>query len=84
MRLIYSPAAVKALRKGPIKAMTALRTKLQRVASDPMGQHAWAKRLTDRPGFRVREGDWRALYRLDHEADEMIVDAIATRGEIYR
>ena len=65
MRLTYSPAALKALRRAPAKEMKDLRAKLQIVAADPMKQHPWAKRLTDQPGFRVRQGGWRAVYRLD-------------------
>jgi mRNA interferase RelE/StbE len=84
MKLILSRTATKALTKLPRKDREDLLAKLQQVAADPMGQHPWAKRLTDQPGFRVRQGDWRAIYRLDHEAGEMIVDKIAERGEVYR
>ncbi|WP_207210233.1 type II toxin-antitoxin system RelE family toxin [Lichenibacterium ramalinae] len=84
MRLTYSPSALKALRKGPAKEMAALRAKLQEVAADPLGPYPWAKRLTDQPGYRARQGDWRAVYRLDHTTDEMIVDIIAQRDEVYK
>lgn len=84
MKLIFSPAAVKALTKIPKKEGAGLLAKLQQVAAEPMGQYPWAKRLTDQPGFRVRQGDWRAVYRLDHEAMEMVVDKIAKRDEVYR
>lgn len=57
--------------------MADLRAKLQAAAARPHGQHAWAKRMTDQHGHRVRQGDWRAVSRLDSEADEMIVDIIA-------
>ncbi len=63
--------------------MSDLRAKLQAVAVDTHGQHSWAKRLTDQLGYRVRQGDWRAVYRLDSEADEMVVDTIAKRDEVY-
>ena len=78
MRLILSPAATKALSKVPHKDGAGLLAKLQQVANDPMGQHPWAKRLTDQPGFRVRQGDWRAIHRLDHDTAEMIVDRSTT------
>jgi len=82
--LIFSPAAAKALTKAPKKMATDLVAKLQQVAVDPTGQHPWAKRLTDQPGFRARQGDWRAIYRLDNAAGEMIVDRIAKRDEVYK
>ena len=84
VKLIFSPGAAKALTKIPRKEGLGLLAKLQEVAADPMGQYPWAKRLTDQPGFRVRQGDWRVVYRLDHDADAMIVDKIAKRDEVYR
>lgn len=84
MKLIFSPAAAKAVTKLPRKEGAGLLEKLQQVAADPLGQYPWAKRLTDQPGFRVRQGDWRAVYRLDHETGEMVVDKIAKRDEVYR
>ncbi len=84
MKLIISRAATKALTKIPLKERSGLLEKLQQVADDPMGHHPWAKRLTDQPGFRLRQGDWRALYRLDHDTKEMIVDDILNRAEAYK
>lgn len=84
MKLIFSPAAAKVLTRFPHKEGTGLLAKLQQVAADPMGQYPWAKRLTDQPGFRVRQGDWRAIYRLDHDTGEMIVDKVGKRDEVYR
>ncbi|KJS38263.1 MAG: hypothetical protein VR70_10540 [Rhodospirillaceae bacterium BRH_c57] len=84
MKLIFSPAAAKALTRVPLKDGAGLLSKLQQVAADPMGQYSWAKRLTDHPGFRLRHGDWRAVYRLDHRTGEMIIDKIAKRAEVYR
>lgn len=84
MKLIFAPAAVKALSKVPVKERAALLEKLQQVASAPAGQYPWVKRLTDQPGFRARQGDWRAVYRLDHATGEMIVDKVAKRDEAYR
>lgn len=84
MKLLFSPAAAKALTRMPRKEGGELLAKLQQVAADPAGQYPWAKRLTDQPGFRVRQGDWRAVYRLDHETGEMLVEKIARRDEVYR
>lgn len=84
MRLIFSPAATKALLKAPVEVSRDLVAKLRKVAEDPLGNHPWAKRLTGQPGFRVREGDWRAVYRLDHKTSEMVVERIAKRDQVYR
>lgn len=84
MKLILVPAAIKAISKIPAKDAKALLAKLKTVAEEPMGDYPWAKRLTNDPGFRVRHGDWRAVYRLDFETGDMIVDKIAKRDEVYR
>ena len=83
MELVFSPAAVKALTKLPAKDATALMAKLQQVATNPSGQYPWAKRLTGYPGFRIRQGDWRAIYSLNYGAGKMTVEKIAKRDEAY-
>ena len=84
MKLTIATSAVKELASLPQKDAQALLAKLQQVAADPNGQFPWAKRLTNHPGFRARHGDWRAISRLDHSTDDMIVDKIAKRDEVYR
>ena len=84
MELIFSPAAVKALMKLPAKDGAALMAKLQQIAATPAGQYPWAKRLTGHPGFRIRQGDWRAIYILNFDADKMTVEKIAKRDEVYK
>ena len=84
MKLIFSATATKALAQLPRKEAAALMSKLKQVAENPLGQYPWARKLTDRPGFRIRQGDWRAIYRLDRETGEMTVDRIAKRDEVYR
>ncbi len=84
MKLIFSPAAVKALTKLSAKDSAALMAKLQQVAANPAGQYLWAKRLTGHPGFRIRQGDWRAIYILNFDAGKMTVEKIAKRDEVYK
>jgi mRNA interferase RelE/StbE len=84
MKFIFSPAAVKALTKLPAKDGAALMSKLKQVAENPAGQHPWAKRLTAHPGFRIRHGDWRAIYNLNFDAGKMTVEKIAKRDEAYK
>jgi mRNA interferase RelE/StbE len=37
--------------------------------------------LVGRSGFRLRVGDWRAIYRVEGDAIEVVV--IAPRGDVY-
>jgi len=84
MKLVISPAAVKALRKMPRKEADALLTRLEAVSEASFGTHPWARRPLGADGFRIRQGDWRAAYRIDRETQEMMVDHIDHRREVYR
>jgi len=84
VKLIITIQAAKAFRKVPAKDAGALLTILKEIAADPFGPHPKAKKLTEHPGFRTRQGDWRAIYRIDREAEEMIVEMIAHRSEVYK
>jgi len=69
----------------PSKAAAALVERLKRIAADPFGHHPDAKRLVGvRDGFRVRHGDWRAIYRIDRAADAVYVEDVVQRKDAYR
>jgi len=83
VELIYSPAAIRALRSMPGRDAAALVRKLERVAAAPFATYPWAKPLKG-GGYRVRQGDWRAVYNIDRETDTLRVDLIGNRREVYR
>jgi mRNA-degrading endonuclease RelE of RelBE toxin-antitoxin system len=68
----------------PPKDSAALMKKLEAVGADPFGARPWAKRLTGTAAFRARQGDWRAVYRIDRETRQVVVDHIDHRREVYR
>lgn len=43
-----------------------------------------AKKLTPRPEWRVRSGDYRVLYRIEDAVLTVIIVDAGHRGEIYR
>ena len=43
-----------------------------------------AKRLKGREEFRLRVGDYRVLYRLEHESSGITISAIGHRREVFR
>jgi mRNA interferase RelE/StbE len=58
---------------------------LERIAVDPFARNNNIKPLRGIPdGYRVRVGDWRVSYTLDHRADVIDVFEIAPRGGAYR
>jgi len=84
MKLVVSPAAARALRKMPRKDADALLTKPETLAASPFGTYPWAKRPVGADAFRVRQGDRCAVYRVDRETQEVVVDHIDHRREVYR
>lgn len=57
--------------------------RLRAIGAAPGAHHPNVLPLVGRPGvFRVRQGDWRALFRID-EADVILIH-VAHRREIYQ
>jgi len=59
-----------------------LMERLKGIAVEPDHQHPNVRPLVGRPGvFRVRQGDWRALFRI--EDPDVVVIRVAHRREAY-
>jgi mRNA-degrading endonuclease RelE of RelBE toxin-antitoxin system len=87
MKLIITPTAARQLtdRKMPQRDRERLMTKIAEFAADPFASHPWARTLTGRTdAVRIRQGDYRAVCRIDQTTDEVIVDAVLNRKEAYR
>jgi len=57
--------------------------RLEKIALKPNALHASFQALAgDKGVFRVRQGDWRAVFSI--EDGNVIVDRIAHRREVYR
>jgi len=85
MKLILEKAARKGLDRMSSKAADALLRRLEAIANAPDATHANVKTLAGvRDTFRLRQGDWRAVYMLDRRAGEMRVVIVDVRGSVYR
>jgi mRNA interferase RelE/StbE len=42
------------------------------------------RRLRGEPHYRLRVGDWRVIFALDHAQQQMIVLRVAHRRDVYR
>jgi mRNA interferase RelE/StbE len=86
MRLVIERAAMRRLSDLPKPARAALLRRLRVIAADPFAKHANVERYKGggTNGFRLRQGQWRAIYEIDREAQEMRVQVIDTRGSVYR
>ncbi len=75
----------KALRRMPKADAEALLGRLKRIAADPFGSHPAVKPVYGEPAaYRVRHGDWRALYRVDRKHQTVTVYLIDHRKNVYR
>ena len=85
MRLVIERKATKALTRMPPKVVAAMRANLEEIAARPFARHPNVERLKGfRDIFRLRHGDWRAVYRVDRGAGIMFVERIAPRGKVYK
>jgi mRNA interferase RelE/StbE len=80
----YSKRADRTLLKIPRHLAQRIRVKLSQIANDPYGQHNNVTKLRDRPGYRLRIGDWRVIYVVQDAQLLVLVLEIGTRGDIYR
>jgi len=85
MRLLLEKPARKGLARMPARAAEAMLARLEHIAREPFAKHSNVETLKGmKNAFRLRQGDWRAVYRLDGTADEMRVVLIDVRGSVYR
>lgn len=85
MKLVLTRTAQRRLGQLSPKMRVALVKRLQAIAEQPFAKHLNVERIKGEPdAFRLRQGDWRAKYRLEREAGEMRVLVLESRGNVYR
>lgn len=80
----FDPRALREFNRIPAKERARLLEKIESFATRPDGQHSWAMALTGRPGFRLRQGDYRVLIAVDRDAESLTVLRAGHRREVYR
>jgi mRNA interferase RelE/StbE len=81
--VVYDKQAKRALLKLPDTIADRIRQKLSIIAQNPYGQHNNVTKLKDRPGYRLRVGDWRVIYKILDGQVCILVVKIAPRGSVY-
>jgi mRNA interferase RelE/StbE len=79
----YTKQAIKGLRKMPRHHADNFRTALEQVAAGD-SQGLDIKALQGRKGYRLRSGDYRAIYEIDGEKINVLVLDAGPRGDIYK
>jgi mRNA interferase RelE/StbE len=80
-RIELRPAAVRALRKLDKPTRLRIQGVIALLAEDPRPPAARA--LQGRPGWRVRVGDYRVIYRVADDVLLVLIVALGHRREIY-
>jgi len=83
-RILFTKSADKALRGVPREIANRIREQLDLIAQDPYAQHNNVTKLQNRPGYRLRVGDWRVIYELVDDKLIILVLKVGSRGEVYR
>jgi mRNA interferase RelE/StbE len=85
MKLVLTRAAQRGLKEMSPKRRAALVSRLETIAEQPFATHRNVERIKGQDdAFRIRQGDWRAVYRIDRTVGEMRVLAVEPRGRVYR
>jgi mRNA interferase RelE/StbE len=83
-KIVFTKQAVKSLQRIPRNITDLIREKLAQLAADPFAKHLNVTKLQNRPGYRLRVGDWRVIYEIQKEQLVVMVLKVAPRGEVYR
>ena len=78
----FKRTPLRVLRRMQPKAAQQIRARILAVAQDLSRPGLDVKPLTNRPGFRLRVGDWRIIFDMDATTLEVL--AIETRGDVYK
>jgi mRNA-degrading endonuclease RelE of RelBE toxin-antitoxin system len=83
MALTLTPAATRAFLAMPKKEREQLRARLVAIAAVPTERHPSVTAMQGAPAgrFRVRQGDWRAVFMID--GADVVVIRIGHRSEVY-
>lgn len=83
-RVSYKKKAIRTLARMPARMRARFEMAFAALAQDPAASGLDVKRLQGRDGYRLRIGDWRALYELDEGHLVILVIDVGSRGDVYK
>ncbi len=85
MRVVFTRTASKSIVGLPASVRDTLKVRLAEIAADPFASHRNVRPLAGRASaFRIRMGNWRALYEIDRSALTLTVYIVDHRSRAYR
>ena len=82
--VIYRKTAQKGLLRLPVEMRAEFRYAFCLLAENPTRRDLDIKPLQGRDGYRLRIGQWRAVYRIERERLIILVLDLGSRGDIYK
>jgi mRNA interferase RelE/StbE len=80
-QIAFSRDALKKLTRIPVDTATLIRAKIEQYARDPKSLANNVLKLQNRPGYRLRVGDWRVIF--DETKSVVTIRAVRPRGGAY-
>lgn len=81
-KVIVSRSAERELRQVPQRDLRRIATKMEALAQDPTPRGSI--KLEGEKGYRLRQGDWRIVYEVDHTSRTVDIVKIGHRREVSR
>lgn len=82
-KITFSRTAHKQFKKLPISIYSRIFNAIGSLMNDPTIQTLDITKLTDQDGYRLRVGDYRILYTINHKEKEIYIESVAHRREAY-
>lgn len=82
-RIIFKPSVHKDLRKLPKTVIQRVLAKIEGLSSKPIPLSSVKLEGAERL-YRIRVGDYRVIYQVDTMAEEIIIQYVRHRREVYR
>lgn len=83
-QVLYKKAAAKGLMKMPIGAWLKMKAAFSALSDNPDRKDLDVEKLIGRDAYRLRVGQWRAIYRRDNDKLILLVVDTGSRGDIYK
>ena len=80
----FAPAARRQLKKLDRPVQKRILRRVERLEIQPRPKTAERLRVTAKPLYRVREGDYRIIYTIEDDRLIVLVVRISHRSEVYR